>query len=267
MIFEAGGRRKTLLGMVHLSPLPGTPFYEPDSFPSLVDRAVTSAVTLESAGFDGCLVQTVDRVYSVADEADPARIAAMTIVVREVVRATSHGFKVGVQIMYNAVRASLAVAKVAEADFIRASAVVGASVSAHGLVQANPEEVSRYRSAIAASDVAMVADVGSMHFRWLGGDRGVGEVAVLAHRAGADGVAVSNPDEAALAAALREIRGAAPQLPVILAGGTTHGNAGRLLALADGAFVGGCLERQGWGGAIDSELARNYVARVRAGAG
>jgi predicted TIM-barrel enzyme len=36
-----------------------------------------------------------------------------------------------------------------------------------------------------------------------------------------------------------------------------------MLAEADGAFVGTCLERDGWGGAIDIERVREYMAIVQ----
>jgi predicted TIM-barrel enzyme len=52
-------------------------------------------------------------------------------------------------------------------------------------------------------------------------------------------------------------------VPVILAGYTNHENAARLLAAADGAFVGRCLERGGFGGQIDAVRVRDYVATVR----
>jgi hypothetical protein len=47
---------------------------------------------------------------------------------------------------------------------------------------------------------------------------------------------------------IASVRKAVPGVPVILSGYTSHGNAARLLAAADGAFVGTCLERGGWGG-------------------
>ena len=58
-------------------------------------------------------MQTVDRVYDPGEESDPARTAAMALVVNEVAKAAGEGFQVGVQLMRNALKASLAVAKVA----------------------------------------------------------------------------------------------------------------------------------------------------------
>lgn len=75
--FGTLGKRKTVLGMVHLPPLPGTPFHENGSLGQIIDTAVGSAVALAEGGADGCLVQTVDRVYHPGEDSDPARTAAM----------------------------------------------------------------------------------------------------------------------------------------------------------------------------------------------
>ena len=75
--FATLGKRKAVLGMIHLQPLPGTLFYKDSSFNQTLDTAVQSARALYDGGADGCLVQTVDRIYSVKDESDPARTIAM----------------------------------------------------------------------------------------------------------------------------------------------------------------------------------------------
>jgi predicted TIM-barrel enzyme len=50
-----------------------------------------------------------------------------------------------------------------------------------------------------------------------------------------------------------------PKMPVILGGYTNHENAARRLAEADGAFVGACLQSDGWGSHVDVERVRAYV--------
>ncbi|MGW2051679.1 BtpA/SgcQ family protein [Streptomyces sp. NPDC001858] len=260
--FHAG--RKVVLGMIHLKPLPGTPFHSEGSLGQILDTAVRSAIALRDGGADGCLIQTVDRVYSVENESDPARIAAMALIVRAVVEATGgDGFRVGVQLMRNAVHASLAVAKVTEADFVRVGTLVGATLTAQGLVQANPLDVMEYRRKIHAQDVRIIADADSMHFSWLGSGRPTGRVAKDAQQAGADAICVSHPEEQRMLDMVASARELAPDMPVLLAGNTTHENAARLLAVADGAFVGTCLERDGWGGPIDIDRVKAYVEIVR----
>jgi uncharacterized protein len=86
--FGTLGKRKVVLGMVHLPPLPGTPFHQEGSFGRIVDVAVGSACALAEGGADGCLVQTVDRVYHPGEDSDPARIAAMALVVNAIAQAT-----------------------------------------------------------------------------------------------------------------------------------------------------------------------------------
>ncbi|GAO10185.1 hypothetical protein TPA0598_06_03500 [Streptomyces lydicamycinicus] len=257
------GRHKLVLGMVHLAPLPGTPFHQPHTFPEILDTALASARALYDGGADGCLIQTVDRVYSVADQSDPARTVAMGLIARAVVEATGGAFRVGVQMMRNATRASLAVAQVAGGDYVRAGALVGQTLTAHGMVRPDPLEVMSYRRSIDAESVGIVADIDSMHFTWHGGEKTTAEVARAARTVGADAVSLSHPDPRTALHMIASVREAVPHLPIILAGHTNHDNAARLLAAADGAFVGTCLESEGWGGKVDTGLVRRYVDIVR----
>jgi membrane complex biogenesis BtpA family protein len=257
--FGTLGKRKTVLGMVHLPPLPGTPFHEDGSLGQIIDTAVGSALALAEGGADGCLVQTVDRVYHPGEDSDPARTAAMALVVSAIAQATSDDFQIGVHLMRNALKASLAVAKVAGGSYIRASALVGATLTPHGMVEGHPLEVMEYQAKINAGRIKIIAEVESMHFRWLGGDKPVAEVARAAVSSGADAVALADKNETRVLEMITEIREAVPGAPVILAGYTTHQNAARLLAAADGAFVGRCLESGGWGGQVDAALVRAYM--------
>ncbi|MEU5241227.1 BtpA/SgcQ family protein [Streptomyces lydicus] len=259
--------RRTVLGMIHLRPLPGTPFHQDGTLGKTLDSAVRSAVALERGGADGCLIQTVERVYSVADESDPARTAAMTLITDAVVRATGAGFQVGVQMMRHAVSASLGVAKVAGGSFVRVGALVGQTLSPHGMVTPDPLRIMEYRRKIAGEDLGIIADIDSMHFSWFGGGKTTAEVAKAAAGAGADAVSLCHRDDDTTLRMIDAVRAAVPDLPVILAGHTHHGNAARLLAAADGAFVGSCLEGSGWGSEIDPARVASYMDAVRSTGG
>jgi membrane complex biogenesis BtpA family protein len=260
-IFENLGKKKMVIGMVHLLPLPGTPFYQEGNVEQALTKAVADATALYHGGADGCLIQTVDRVYPAADEADYARVAAMAMIAKAVADATSPTFQIGIQIMLNALKASVAVATVCGGSFLRCTALVGATLSASGMVEANPLEFLTYRARIGGNHIKLIAEVNSMHFRWMG-DRSTADVARMATRMGADAVEVAHPDEATNARLVREVKQALPHLPVILGGHTNHENAARRLAEADGAFVGTCLQGEGWGGRVDIERVREYVKIV-----
>ena len=261
--FVTLGKRKAVLGMIHLQPLPGTPFYQEGSFNQILDIAVQSARALYTGGADGCLVQTVDRIYSVKDESDPARTTAMGLIVQAIAQATGEEFQIGVQLMRNALKASIAVAKVAGGTFVRAGAVVGMTLTTHGMVEANPLDVMEYRNKIHAWDIKVIAELDSMHFKWFGEAKPTAEVAQAAKYVGVDAVSLGDPSESKTLEMIASVRKATPGLPIILAGYTNHENAARLLAAADGAFVGTCLERNGWGGQIDVERVKEYVNIVR----
>jgi hypothetical protein len=259
--FDTLGKKKVVIGMVHLQPLPGTPFYQEGSMPQVIDNAVADATALYHGGADGCLVQTMDRVYPADDEADYARVAAMATIVKAVADATAPSFHIGVQIMMNALKASVAVAKVCGGSFLRCTALVGATLTASGMVQAKPLDFLNYRTQIGANQVKLIAEVNSMHFRWLG-DRPTAEVARMASRIGADAVEIAHPDEDTNTKLVREIKQALPNLPVILGGHTTHENVARRLAEADGVFVGSCLKVGSRDSRVDIERVREYVKIV-----
>lgn len=256
--FEANTNEKTVIGMVHLPPLPGTPFYEEGSYEHVFEKAIGDATALYQGGASGCLVQTIDRVYPTGDEADAARVATVANIVYEIVRATGPEFDIGVQILRNALSASLAVAAVSGGSFVRCAALVGATRSSDGLLQGDPLGVMQYRRRVGAMHVRMIAEIHSMHYQALDGTP-LGETARAAVRAGADAVSLGDPDEEKTLQMIREVRTAVPGTPVFLAGYTNHENAGRLLAAADGAFVGSCLEKGEWGSEVDEERVRAYM--------
>ncbi len=260
-MFDTLGKKKVVIGMVHLPPLPGTPFYQEGYMEQALEKAVADATALYRGGADGCLIQTVDRVYPAKDEADYARVAAMAAIAKAVSDATGPEFHIGVQIMLNALKASIAVAKVCGGSFVRCTALVGTTLSASGIVEANPLDVLTYRARLGAHHIKLIAEVNSMHFRWLG-DRPTAEVAGMAARVGADAVEVAHPDEQINARLVREIKQAMPRLPVILGGHTNHENVARRLAEADGVFVGTCLKADGWDSRVEVERVREYVKIV-----
>lgn len=259
--FDLLGKKKVVIGMVHLLPLPGTPFYQEDTFEEALDKAVTDASALYQGGADGCLIQTVDRVYPAEDEADYARVAAIAAITKAVADATGPTFQIGVQIMLNALKASVAVAAVCGGSFLRCTALVGATLTNAGIVQANPLAFLTYRARLGAQRIKLIAEVDSMHFHWMG-DKPTAEVARAASRMGAAAVEVAHPDEDTNARLVRDIKQNVPHVPVILGGHTNHDNVARRLAEADGAFVGTCLKVDDRTSRVDVERVREYVKIV-----
>jgi uncharacterized protein len=256
--FDALGKQKVVIGLIHLLPSPGTPHFEEGNFEKSLEKAVSGATALEKGGADGCLIQTVDKVFPTADEADYARVAAVAAITQVVSQNTSQAFQIGVQIFVNGISASLAIAKVCGGSFLRITALAGESDTQWGLVKADPQPFLAYREKLGAQDIKLIAEVEGMHFHWRGQPKPVGEIAKEVVALGAHAVEIANPDEATNLKLIREIKAAVPGLPVILGGHTNHENVARRLAEADGAFVGTCFEDQ-WGGNILESRVREYM--------
>lgn len=256
--------RKYIIGLVHLLPLPGTPFYQQGTQETIIEKAVSDALALVRGGADGCLIQTVDRAYSNLDDTDYARVAAMTLVVQAVKRAVPQDFLVGVQLMWNCITPSIAVAKVCGADFVRCTALVGSSDSPYGTVEAQPLKVQEYRKKLEAMDVSLIAEIQGYHFQ--GDGDAIKELcsrAYFATYAGADAVEIVDKDEEKnnrMAEALHRMG-----VPVVLGGGTNAENVARRMKFADMALVGSCFEKKGWGGAIDEDAVRMYMKAFKEG--
>ncbi|MEM7344919.1 MAG: BtpA/SgcQ family protein, partial [Chloroflexota bacterium] len=240
-------------------PMPGTPFYEPDNLKKAIDKAVADATALYEGGADGCLVQTIDRIYPVGEAVDFARLAAVTTVTNAVAEVTDKEFQIGVQILWNAHQASLAVASVCGGSFLRCNAFVGSTLTPSGVAEGNPVELINYRNKLNAQHIKLIAEIDGMHFHWLDGRRSTVEVAKLAITAGADAVEIAHKDEATNLQVIRDLKEAYPNLPVILGGHTNHENVARRLAEADGALVGSCFEPAGWGSHTDIDRVKAYM--------
>ena len=256
--FDTLGKKKVVIGMLHLGIMPGTPFYEEGTYEATFDQALKDARALYEGGADGCLVQTVDRIYSSGDDADYARVVGVANIVRAIAQETDPSFQIGVQLMINALKPSLAIAKVCGGSFLRAYAYVGATLSPSGMVDSNTNDFLQYRKLLQAQSIKIVAEVDGVHFHWFGGKPTV-EVAQNARYYGADAVEVANQDEETVLKMVHDIKHKMPDLPVIIGGYTNHENAARILAKADGAFVGSCLEEGGRFGHVSKDKVRAYV--------
>jgi hypothetical protein len=262
-IFDNLGKKKLIFGLIHLKPLPGTPLYEEGLFEESLEKARQDAQALYRGGADGCLVQTVDRIYPSTDDTDYARVSAMAIITHAVKEVTGPEFHVGAQIMWNCITPSLAVAKVAGASFTRATALIGTTTSAYGIINANPLKVQNYRKFIGAQDIGIIAEVQGYHFDWVGGDVPIQQKARMAMNVGANAIEVMHADEDKNNQMVHDIKAMNPDIPVILGGKTNLDNVASRLKVADGALVGSCFEGGNWGREIDENIVREYVDIVR----
>jgi len=247
--------------MIHIGPLPGTPYYGANGdYAAVRTKAIADALALAEGGAQGALVQNRDdRVFS-NGSADPVVVAAFADITRAVVDAVGDRLAIGVQVLRNDLRASIAIAHICGGSFVRCGVLIGSTETVSGRLEGDPYGILNYRRQIGAEKVQLITEIGSMHFH---SERPLGGLAQSAAFAGIDAVGIAHPDLATGLDWVAQIKSAAPDLPVVIGGYTNLENITRYLAVADGAFVGGAFEDGGRGGAVNAERVKNFMQAIR----
>jgi uncharacterized protein len=256
---------KPVIGVIHLPPLPGAPRYEGTSVSEIYKAAVRDARALADGGIDGIMVENAsDMPFSRPEDVGPETVAALTAACLEIRGVVD--VPLGITCVANAVIPALAIAKAVDARWVRANQWVNAYVANEGLLNGPAPRALRYRRAIDATEVFVLADV---HVKFgahaITADRSVSEQATDAEWFDADVLIATGtrtgsptaPDEVA------EVR-AGTTLPVIVGSGFDPEQVDRLLAIADGAIVGQWLKRDGlWWNPVDPARVDRLMAAVR----
>jgi membrane complex biogenesis BtpA family protein len=254
---------RTLIGMVHLLPLPGSPRWA-GSMDRVTAAALADARALVEGGMDALLVENHGDAPFAPGRVEPATVAAMAVAVSAVRRACPD-LALGVNVLKNDGRAALAVAHAAGAQFIRVNVHAGAVVADQGIVQSDAHALLRDRR-LADADVRIFADVQGKHAAPLAPVPIEQEARDLVHRGLADALVVSGPatgQPTALGDVTR-VRAAVPGVGLLVGSGVTPDTVAGLLAVADGAIVGTFVKRDGdVRNPVDPDRVRALVARAR----
>ncbi|MDG6928951.1 MAG: BtpA/SgcQ family protein [Nitrososphaerota archaeon] len=254
-----------IVGMVHLSPLPGSPRYG-GRMDAVVKRALEDARALEEGGVDGLLVENLGDVPYHKDAVPPETVASMARVLGELGGAT--GLPLGVNVLRNACTSALALAHSFGARFIRANVLSEAFVTDQGIIEGCAERLLRARKALGAEEVQIWADVHVKHAFPLF-QRSIQDSARdMVQRSLADALIVTG-ERTGAPPSFRDLKAAEGLAPVVVGSGLETGNARSLLAAAGGGIVGTHLkEGSKIGNPVDVERVRAFmeeVKRVRAG--
>ncbi len=248
------GNSKSVIGMIHVAALPGTP-RQSESIGAIAERAVSEAKLYADAGFDGVMIENMHDVPYLKGAVGPEIVAAMSVVGLRVRQAVS--LPMGVQVLAAANREALAVAHAIDAQYVRVENFVYAHVADEGLMPtAEAGLLLRYRRQIGADGIRVIADVKKKHSSHaVTADVSLGQTAETAVFFGADAVVVTgaatgqptSPND------LAEVR-AAVDAPIFVGSGVTPENLPQLWPHADAFIVGSYLKQGGvWSEPIDSE--------------
>ena len=261
-IFDAG--TKTIIGVIHSKPLPGSPHYRGEPLEDVYGFAVEEGARYASGGVHGLIVENHwDIPFAKPEDIGLETAAAMAVMADRV--RTEVGVPVGINVLANGVECALAAAKASGAAFVRSNQWVNAYVANEGFVEGAAPKAARYRALLRAEGVRFFADVHVKHgSHAIVADRSLEEQVLDAEFFDADVLIATGQrtgGETDLAE-LEAIKGAA-SLPVVIGSGLSAENAKRILSVADGAIVASSLKEDGsWWGPVSVEKVRRLMEVV-----
>lgn len=249
---------KTIIGMVHVAALPGTP-ENTKKMSAIVSEALRETLILTEGGVDAVMIENMhDRPY-LNRCTGPEIVAAMTAVATEIRQA----FKIplGIQILAGANKAALAVSLAAGFDFIRAEGFVFGHLADEGWMNSDAGELLRYRKQIGAGHIKIFTDIKKKHSsHFVTSDISIAETAKAAEFFLSDGVIVTGvaTGEKASVDEVKMVKNTV-KIPVIIGSGIDSENIGDYWDFADAFIVGSSLKKEGnW----ENEIDRNQVVKL-----
>lgn len=256
-ILKAG--ETTVIGMVHCLPLPGTAGFDGD-YQKIIDHAVADAVTLERAGVDAVIVENMGDTPFTAylSTAQIAALSAAAYAVRQSVK-----LPIGIDAAFNDCKASLSIAGIAGADFVRVPVFVDTVLFSDGIIKPAARECIDYRKQLGLEHVKILADVQVKHAHMLLPYITMEQSAKEAADNGADGIIVTGSvigEETPLEMIQRVKK--VVNLPVLAGSGVNASNIKTQMEIADGAIIGSSLKE---GGVLTNPISYDLVKAVMDG--
>jgi membrane complex biogenesis BtpA family protein len=257
------GVDKSIIGMVHLWPLPGAPGYSGYGMDTVLDQARRDAEALLEGGVNGLIVENMwDLPYYAGDRVQLEAVTAQAVAARKIKEMS--GVPVGVNVIHNGWQAELAIAVAAGLDFMRVCILTGARLWDTGdLDQGCAADLLRRRKELGMEHLKLFADVDKKHsLPFPGLDLETHIEWTEFYRADALIVSGRMTGDAPPLEKVRRAREAATR-PILMGSGTTAENIADFLQYADGAIVGSSLKVDGVAeNPVDVERVRRYMAAV-----
>ena len=234
---------KPVIGVIHLPPLPGSPLYRgwEKNFEEIIDKALKDAMALTEGGVDAIIVENYGDKPFEPRVRRPETIAALSVIVREVKKAT--GLIVGVNVLRNSAPEALAIAYVAGASFIRVNSLVYPRYAPSGILEPVARELIELKTKLNA-DIQILADIHVKHSVSIPGLTIEEEAKEAVERGLADALIVTGtrtgepvePKDVALAKTAGK--------PVLIGSGITPKNIRLYWRIANGFIVGSYFKQE-----------------------
>lgn len=253
-----GNPQKTVIGMVHLAPL--LTFQDHPGLKVMLERATCDFNALQTAWFDAVLIENDDDKPS-TEFANSAQIANFSIIAHEIAKIAK--IPIGVQVMLNDWKASIDIAKLVGATFIRIDVFVDDVYSENWdlEIKPDPKQIMDYKNSV-YPELIILTDIQVKHKTMLDKKKTLTQSAKEAIDAGSDGLIISGraTGEETPIEKIIEIKTTCPNFPVWVGAGINEKNIGEQLKIVDGIIVGTSIKT---GDKIDLNKAKNLINLVK----
>lgn len=245
MSFPFALQSNSIIGVVHLAPLPGSPGYR-GSRQQILDSALADAQTLIDGGVRGLIVENFGDAPFTPTTVEPTTVAEMSVLVGAICQLAG-SLPVGVNVLRNDATAALAIAAATGSSFIRVNVHTSAVLTDQGWISGRAHETLRQQRSTDAKQVAIAADVGVKHALHPEGFDAAQAAVETVGRGCANAVIITG---SATGAALDldqliQVREAIPTTALVAGSGVDVGNVASILSIADAAIVGTSLKQDG----------------------
>lgn len=255
------GKKKVVIGMVHIGALPGTPLYdEKGGMAKLIEGAAADLEHLQAGGVDAVMFGNEnDRPYSL--KAPVGSVAAMSAVISTL----RHKIRVpfGVNYLWDPV-ASVALAAATGAKFVR-EIFTGVYASDMGLWVPACDEALKARRNLDVRDLKLLFNINAEFAASLDTRPLPLRAKSAVFSALADAILVSGPitGQATDQSELSSVCAAVKDVPILANTGVNLGNIADVLSVADGCVIGTHFKIDGhtWN-AVDPARVKAFMAKV-----
>ncbi|MBC7997340.1 MAG: BtpA/SgcQ family protein [Leptolyngbya sp.] len=256
------GRRCSVMGVVHVSALPGSAGYGGD-IEKIVETALSDAMLYKSEGIDALMVENMHDAPYLRGHVYPETTAAMAIVASAIKRETK--LPCGVQILAGANDEALGVAIASGLDFMRVEGFVFAHVGDEGFHDSCAATLIRRRANLKAEQIKIFADIKKKHSSHaITSDISIVETAHAAEFFKADGVVITG-QSTGHAPDVKEVEAVknGAHLPVLIGSGITPENLAQFAKFADCLIVGSSAKRDGhWANEVEAARVGKLMAAI-----
>jgi len=259
---EVFGLEKPIIGMCHLLPLPGDPFYKEGSLSEVIEWAKRDLLSLQNGGVDGVIFSN-EFSLPYLTKVPIVTVATMARIIGELIPHIKVPF--GVDVLWDPI-ATIDLAVATGAKFVR-EVFSGVYASDFGLWNLNYGEIARHRKYVGAQEVKMLFNVVPESAKYLA-EREILQIVkttLFNHRPDAlcvSGLTAGSPVDLNTLLSVKEMASQVGVAVFANTGVTVH-NVDKMLEVADGAIVGTAFKYEGkFENHVDEKRVREFMEKV-----